>query len=144
VVDTEQIRNVSGYSLKKDSISDKIFTKHIKNIIKLHYSHYVSKFPYLETSKLNQIDLLKYEVGEKYEIHTNYGNQIQKTLTIILNLNENYEGGDFVFYNQNKKEMKRIKCKTATCIMFPNNFLYPYKIEPITKGTMYSIITWLI
>jgi hypothetical protein len=142
--DTEHQRNVFGHSLKKDSISDKIFFKHIDRIIKQHYSHYKFKFPYIETSNLNQIDLLKYEVGGKYEIHIDHGNLVQRTLTFILNLNEDYEGGDFVFYNQNNTEMKRVKCKTATCIMFPSNFQYPHRIEPITKGARYSIVAWLI
>jgi predicted 2-oxoglutarate/Fe(II)-dependent dioxygenase YbiX len=142
--DTEQIRNVFGHTIKENSISDKIFFKHIDKIIKQHYSHYKFKFSYLETNNLNQIDLLKYEVGGKYEIHTDHCHQAQRTLTFILNLNEDYDGGDFVFYNQNNTEMKRVKCKTATCIMFPSNFQYPHRIEPITKGTRYSIVAWLI
>jgi predicted 2-oxoglutarate/Fe(II)-dependent dioxygenase YbiX len=142
--DTEKTRNVFGNSLTKDSVSDKIFFKHIDKIIQQHYSHYRLKFPYLKTSNLNQIDLLKYEVGGKYEIHTDHSHQGQRTLTFILNLNEDYEGGDFVFYNQDNTEMKRVKCKTATCIMFPSNFQYPHRIEPITKGTRYSIVAWLI
>ena len=140
----EQIRNVFGHTLKKDSISDKIFFKHIDRIIKQHYSHYKFKFPYLNTNNLNQIDLLKYEVGGKYEVHIDHDYLGQRTLTFILNLNEDYDGGDFVFYNQDNTEMKRVKCKTATCIMFPSNFQYPHRIEPITKGTRYSIVAWLI
>ena len=142
--DTEKNRNVFGHSLTKDNISDKIFFKHIDRIIKQHYSHYKFKFSYLETNNLNQIDLLKYEEGGKYEIHTDHGYTVQRTLTFILNLNEDYEGGDFVFYNPDNTEMKRVKCKTATCIMFPSNFQYPHRIEPITKGTRYSIVAWLI
>ena len=142
--DTEKTRNVFGHSLTKDIISDKIFFKHIDGIIKQHYFHYKIKFPYIETSNLNQIDLLKYEGGGKYEIHTDHCHQAQRTLTFILNLNEDYEGGDFVFYNQDNTEMKRIKCKASTCIMFPSNFQYPHRIEPITKGTRYSIVAWLI
>jgi hypothetical protein len=142
--DKEQIRNVFGYTLQKKYIFDKIFFKHIDKIIKKHYSYYKFKFPYLATSKLQQIDLLKYEIGGKYEIHTDHYNEEQRTLTFILNLNEDYEGGDFIFYNQNNTEMKRVKCKTATCIMFPSNFQYPHRIEPITKGIRYSIVAWLI
>jgi predicted 2-oxoglutarate/Fe(II)-dependent dioxygenase YbiX len=142
--DTEHIRNVFGHTINKNSISDKIFFKHINKIIQQHYSHYKFKFPYLQTSNLNQVDLLKYEVGGKYEIHTDHYYQAQRTLTFILNLNEDYEGGDFVFYNQDNTEMKRVKCKTATCIMFPSNFQYPHRIEPITKGTRYSIVAWII
>jgi predicted 2-oxoglutarate/Fe(II)-dependent dioxygenase YbiX len=142
--DTEKLEMYLDIRIKKDSISDKIFFKHIDKIIQQHYSHYKFKFPYLQTSNLNQVDLLKYEVGGKYEIHTDHGYQAQRTLTFILNLNEDYEGGDFVFYNQDNTEMKRVKCKTATCIMFPSNFQYPHRIEPITKGTRYSIVAWLI
>jgi predicted 2-oxoglutarate/Fe(II)-dependent dioxygenase YbiX len=142
--DQEHVRKVFGYTIQKKSISDKIFFKHIEKIIKQHYSHYAFKFSYLQTSNLNQIDLLKYEIGGKYEIHTDHFEQAQRTLTFILNLNEDYEGGDFVFYNQDNTEMKRVSCKTATCIMFPSNFQYPHRIEPITKGTRYSIVAWLI
>jgi uncharacterized protein YifN (PemK superfamily) len=35
--DTEYIRNVFGHTLKKNSISDKIFFKHIDRIIQQHY-----------------------------------------------------------------------------------------------------------
>lgn len=140
----EDIRNVFGHSLNKNSISDKIFFKHIDRIIKQHYSHYKFKFPYITASNLNQIDLLKYEIAGKYEIHCDHIYQTQRTLTFILNLNDDYEGGDFVFYNQDNTEMKRVKCKTGTCIMFPSNFQYPHRIEPITKGIRYSIVAWLI
>jgi len=141
--DTEHTRNVFGHTIQENSVSDKIFFKHIDKVIYQHYSHYKFKFPYLETSKLQQIDLLKYEVGGKYEIHTDHFEQGQRTLTFILNLNEDYEGGDFVFYNQDNTEMKRVNCKTATCLMFPSNFQYPHRIEPITKGNRYSIVAWL-
>jgi predicted 2-oxoglutarate/Fe(II)-dependent dioxygenase YbiX len=67
-----------------------------------------------------------------------------KKLETFSGLNEDYEGGDLVFYNQDNTEMKRVKCKTTTCIMFPSNFQYPHRIEPITKGTRYSIVAWLI
>lgn len=142
--DTEHTRVVFGHTIQRDNISDKIFFKHIDKIINQHYSHYKFKFPYLQTNSLKQIDLLKYEIGGKYDIHIDHCDQIQRTLTFILNLNEEYEGGDFIFYNQDNTEMKRVKCKTATCIMFPSNFQYPHRIEPITKGTRYSIVAWLI
>ena len=142
--DTEHIRNVFGHSLQNDNVSDKIFFKHIDKIISQHYSHYKIRFPYLVTSRLKQIDLLKYQKNGKYDIHTDHFFGGQRTLTFILNLNEDYEGGDFIFYNQDNSEMKRVKCKTATCIMFPSNFQYPHRIEPITKGTRYSIVAWLI
>ena len=28
-------------------------------------------------------------------------------------------------------------------IVFPSNFMYPHKVEPVTKGTRYSYISWI-
>lgn len=141
---SKEYRNVWGHTIKNDGLLDKIFFKHIDKIIQQHYSHYKIKFPYLKTSKLQQIDLLKYEKSGQYDIHIDHYAEGQRTLTFILNLNEDYEGGDFIFYNQDNTEMKRVKCTTATCIMFPSSFQYPHRIEPIIKGTRYSIVAWLI
>jgi len=140
----EDIRNVQGYTLGQNLISDQVHFKHIQSEITHVYSHYKFKFPQISTSYLTQIDLLKYSPGGKYEMHTDYF-PTQRTLTVILNLNDEYEGGDFIFYQQNgKEEMKRIKCKTGTIIFFPSNFLFPHKVEAITKGIRYSVVSWLI
>ena len=65
-------------------------------------------------------------------------------MSVIINLNEDYEGGDLIFGNQFlNNEMKRIKLKKGSIVFFPSNFLYPHKIEPITKGKRYSIVAWL-
>jgi len=59
-------------------------------------------------------------------------------------LNDDYEGGDLVFaYQYLNKEMKRVSLKKGSICFFPSNFLYPHMIEPITKGTRYSIVAWL-
>tara|TARA_R110000744_G_scaffold129705_1_gene237168 strand:+ start:2057 stop:2605 length:549 start_codon:yes stop_codon:yes gene_type:complete len=140
-----EIRNVLGYSLRKDRISDKVYFRHIQDFITIQYSHYMAKFPAIDTSNINQIDLLKYEPGGKYEPHLDHSFKTQRTLSCIINLNEGYDGGDFIFYKQNfKDEIKRIKCKKGTIIFFPSNFLYPHKVDSITKGTRYSIVSWLI
>ena len=139
----EKIRNVIGYSLTKEKISDKVYFRHINNIMNYCYVFYKAKFPLLKTEYLNQIDLLKYEVGGKYEKHVDHFFNSYRTLSFILNLNEEYEGGDFVFYDQKGNEIKKIKCKTGTVIFFPSNFLYPHCVEPITKGIRYSIVGWI-
>jgi predicted 2-oxoglutarate/Fe(II)-dependent dioxygenase YbiX len=139
------VRNVSGYTLTNQTISDKVYFKHIQNIITRNYVFFKIKCPQINTKKLQQSDLLKYEINGKYEIHTDHDFLAPRTLTCIINLNEDYEGGDFVFYHQNgRDEMKRVKCEKGTIIFFPSTFLYPHKVEPITKGVRYSIVSWLI
>jgi hypothetical protein len=58
-------------------------------------------------------------------------------LSMIGVLNEDYEGGDLVFFDDYK-----IKTKTGDLIIFPSCFLYPHAIEEITKGTRYSFVSW--
>jgi len=97
----------------------------------------------MESNTINQIDLLKYTPGGQYKIHTDHFSDTPRHLSIIINLNNNYKGGDLIFLNQKEKEIKRLKLGKGSMVFFPSNFLYPHSIEPITKGTRYSIIAWL-
>jgi len=132
-------RNVLGCGVdpKKD-----VFDK-IKKEIERLYVYYQIKFPFTESTKINQIDLLKYEVGGKYEYHVDNYTDYSRTVSVIINLNEEYKGGDLIFTDQNKFEIKRCKLQTGSIVFFPSNFMYPHGIEPITEGTRYSIVAWL-
>jgi predicted 2-oxoglutarate/Fe(II)-dependent dioxygenase YbiX len=55
-------------------------------------------------------------------------------------LNDNYEGGEFSFFDGQIK----IKLPKGAALLFPSNFMYPHQILPVTNGTRYSIITWFI
>ena len=140
----KNIRNVKGYLLnyKKSKIED-FYWNYIKQEIERLYTFYKTKFPKMMSSKINQIDLLKYSVGGKYEIHTDHYTTTARHLSIIMNLNDEYEGGDLVFTDQKEKEIKRLKLGKGSIVFFPSNFMYPHGIQPITKGTRYSIVSWL-
>jgi predicted 2-oxoglutarate/Fe(II)-dependent dioxygenase YbiX len=97
----------------------------------------------MSSHKINQIDLLKYSTGGKYEIHTDHFTTVARHLSIIINLNDDYEGGDLIFTDQKENEIKKIKLQKGSIVFFPSNFMYPHSIKPITKGTRYSIVAWL-
>jgi predicted 2-oxoglutarate/Fe(II)-dependent dioxygenase YbiX len=138
------IRNVKGYYLNFDTPTNIFYWNYIKKEIERLYSFYKAKFPKMATSKINQIDLLKYSKGGKYEIHTDHSmTKSTRHLSVIINLNDNYEGGDLIFTNQKEKEIKRLKLGKGSIVFFPSNFMYPHGIQPITKGTRYSIVAWL-
>ena len=139
----QNIRDVKGHHLNFDTPTNLFYWNYIKEEIQRLYLHYKIKFPKMSSYKINQIDLLKYEPGNKYEIHTDHYTDAPRHLSIILNLNQDYEGGDLVFTDQKENEVKRLKLKERTIVFFPSNFMYPHTIEPITKGTRYSIVAWL-
>jgi len=139
----KDIRNVQGYSLNFDTPTNMFYWNYIKKEIERLYVFYKVKFPKMNSDKINQIDLLKYSEGGKYEIHTDHFTNAPRHLSVIINLNDEYEGGDLVFTNQKDLEIKRLKLNKGSIVFFPSNFMYPHSIEPITNGTRYSIVAWL-
>jgi len=139
----KNIRNVKGYSLNDHTTTNKFYWNFIKTEIERLYIYYKAKFPIMKSNIINQIDLLKYEIGGKYNFHTDHFSTTARHLSVIMNLNDNYEGGDLIFADQKEKEIKRLKLTKGSIVFFPSNFMYPHGIEPITKGTRYSIVSWL-
>jgi|TARA_E500000318_G_scaffold41135_1_gene39252 predicted 2-oxoglutarate/Fe(II)-dependent dioxygenase YbiX len=137
------LRNVYGYPLNSNTPTNMFYWNYIKQEIEKLYTYYKIKFPLMASSKIKQIDLLKYSLGGKYEIHIDHGTNATRHLSIIMNLNNDYQGGDLIFTDQKHKEIKRLKLGKGSIVFFPSNFMYPHSIQPITKGTRYSIVAWL-
>ena len=125
-------------------ITQTILTKLVEAEISKYFYVHKAKFPYCRPQKGHEMQILKYEVGGKYNVHTDAFHRHPREVSVILNLNEGYEGGDFEFYHPNGKEvLQTVKQEKGTLIYFPSNFMYPHSVTPITKGTRYSVITWL-
>ena len=60
------------------------------------------------------------------------------TLSIIGILNDDYEGGELIMF-----EDKKIHTKAGDLLIFPSNFLYPHEITPVSKGVRYSYVSWV-
>jgi hypothetical protein len=85
-------------------------------------------------------DLLRYHEGQFYIQHTDSFKTQPRSVSCSFALNDDYEGGEFAFWDREKK----VILKKGSVIMFPSNFMYPHEIMPVTKGTRYSIVTWFI
>ena len=59
-------------------------------------------------------------------------------LSIVGSLNNNYEGGEFIMFDK-----KEYKIKAGQVLIFPSSFMFPHKVEPVTKGTRYTYISWV-
>jgi hypothetical protein len=85
----------------------------------------------------DNVRILRYQEGESIEDHSDVGDFIRGSCT--LNLNEDYEGGEFRFFDGRKKEV----FKTGDAIIFPAEPIWIHGTEPITKGVRYSINCFL-
>jgi predicted 2-oxoglutarate/Fe(II)-dependent dioxygenase YbiX len=59
-------------------------------------------------------------------------------LSIVGVLNEDYEGGEFIMWQDTKIELG-----TGDILIFPSNFLYPHQVTEVTKGTRNTFVTWV-
>tara|TARA_R100000664_G_C2707854_1_gene105752 strand:- start:116 stop:661 length:546 start_codon:yes stop_codon:yes gene_type:complete len=132
-------RDVFGYQIRPNTDLFKLILSEIERL----YIFYKGKFPFMQSVKLSQIDLLKYEEGGKFTTHIDHNTLLPRSLSIIINLNEDYEGGALVFTDQKKNIIKKLNLNKGSIVFFPSNFLYPHGIEPVTKGKRYSIVSWL-
>jgi hypothetical protein len=88
-------------------------------------------------SKTSNIRILRYEKGQCIKDHCDVGDRIRASCT--LNLNEDYEGGEFRFFNGQIKH----SFKTGDAMIFPAEPIWDHGTEPITKGVRYSINCFL-
>ena len=83
------------------------------------------------------IRILKYEKGSFIKDHSDVADNIRASCT--LNLNEDYEGGEFRFFDGQIKET----FKTGDAMIFPAEPIWIHGTAPVTKGTRYSITCFL-
>ena len=95
-------------------------------------------FPNAMIEQDSGYELLRYNDGQFYIQHTDSFLKNPRSVSCSFALNDDYEGGEFAFWNREKK----VVLKKGSVLMFPSNFMYPHEVLPVTKGTRYSIITW--
>ena len=107
--------------------------------------HYKKKFE-LNIDRISQLDILKYESNSYsagYTFHTDFGfNCSERHLSISICLNNEYEGGEFVFNLSNGEHIAPQNIGDA--VIFPSNFMFPHQVNKVTKGTRYALIGWVI
>lgn len=108
--------------------------------IGLNVNHEIWKY---DITHSNQSEFLMYDVNGKYETHvdTFHENSTEtRKLTVLVFLNDDFEGGKF--YIQNSHEKIYPEQKKGSVLIFPS--FMPHGVEPITKGVRYSIVTWMV
>lgn len=97
-----------------------------------------------DVTHANQCDFLRYHGdGGHYHAHVDTfmdRDQPCRKLSILCFLNDDFEGGRFFLQTGDKKDYP--PQKAGTVLVFPSFMLHG--VEPVTKGTRCSMITWLV
>jgi len=75
----------------------------------------------------------------EYQEHVDHADLYPRVLTCSFILNDNYDGGDFVFFGGKYK----VPPKAGSAVVFPSNFCFPHAVTPVTKGDRHAVITWI-
>ena len=63
---------------------------------------------------------------------------IDRDISMVLYLNDDYEGGDITFPNQAIK----ISPQAGMLIAFPSSHHFLHGVHPVVKGTRYAVVNW--
>lgn len=88
--------------------------------------------------------LNKYSVGTFMRphvdhIHTIFDGKLKgiPTLSIVGVLNDDFEGGEFVFWNH-----FQVRLKKGDILVFPSNFMYQHQVLEVLEGERISFVSW--
>lgn len=142
----KEIRSVLVRGLEEEQIGLSVANRIIFNELKMIVSSIEEKY-FKHTggyyfSSQNYFQFLYYNAGMKghYDFHTDHSLKSPRVLTILIGINQakEYSGGKL--YVQNDKEGVKLDMGDVVC--FPSNFMYPHKVEPVTKGERKVLVAW--
>jgi predicted 2-oxoglutarate/Fe(II)-dependent dioxygenase YbiX len=123
--------------------SDNQTMKDIHN--QMYFLLLASTLPYTERYEIGEFmyhepyQALKYRPGEFYKAHYDGGTESGRSISAVIYLNDDYEGGEIEFPNFKIK----LKPEKGMLILFPSNYAYRHIAHPVLSGTKYSLVTWI-
>jgi hypothetical protein len=98
-----------------------------------HYeSLYNFKMDYMEA-----INFVRYNPGQHFAVHADHGFSYTCTLSSVMYLNDDYEGGElwFPYLNIN------FKPQAGDIVLFPSTYIYAHSSLKVKSGVKYSAVT---
>jgi predicted 2-oxoglutarate/Fe(II)-dependent dioxygenase YbiX len=139
-------RDVKNYSL---SINKSLTEAHWLNYIcscleKISLKYFTERNINYRLRKIEVLNLLKYPEKGFYKKHHDSGDT-HRELSAVVFLNNDYEGGHLQFFNPKTEEIiLDIKPEVGKIVLWPSNFMFPHQATTVTKGTRFSLVSWMI
>ena len=137
------------YTYPLTNLSNMMSDVHWANLLRSTFKAFINKYVSdlgihnIQLKELDYPQVLKYTAGGFYDWHIDDAVIFPRTLSIILLLNNDYEGGNLGFKNVDGSEEFFLDVKPARLIIWPSNFMFPHTVKPVTKGLRYSIVSWV-
>ena len=124
------------------SISESHWASLISFFCKKIYRDYANMLNLKDCDNISELSFLKYEKGNHYQkFHVDQGRE-NRSFSLVYWVNDNYKGGAFSFKNPTNQVEIKIDKQENRAVVFPSNFLYPHRVNPVEEGTRYSVVSW--
>jgi Rps23 Pro-64 3,4-dihydroxylase Tpa1-like proline 4-hydroxylase len=91
----------------------------------------------IDITHYEPLNFVKYRHPNNYfKLHVDHGPEHFRTVSAVLYLNDDYEGGELVFP---RLDNLVIKPKFGDIVVFPSNYPYVHESKNILSGTKYSV-----
>jgi predicted 2-oxoglutarate/Fe(II)-dependent dioxygenase YbiX len=88
-------------------------------------------------SSYEAFNFVKYEgAGTHFRIHADHGPTYVTTISAVIYLNDNYEGGELWF----PRFDLTLKPKQGDIAIFPSTFIYEHASKEMIDGTKYAVV----
>ena len=104
----------------------------------------------LDWEPVKQVQFTEYNKGGYYDWHRDsldepFKDGKIKKLSVTINLNDDYEGGDMYFdneieYGKTNAIANKVGRPKGSINVFPSHIWH--KVDKVTKGTRYSLVVW--
>jgi hypothetical protein len=140
---TDHARNCYDLKYKRDHvgkyIEDSEVLKNCYDLVNVSLDktlrHYESLWNFNIKYK-EAFNFVKYLPGEYFKIHADHGPYYTCTVSAVVYLNDDYEGGEIEF----PRHGVTLKPQAGDIILFPSNFVYEHASLNIKSGTKYSVV----
>lgn len=143
----DKIRNTFSWSMQNvgvKSLTEVHWTNFLYNVFNKSIEKYLKSLDINHCYSINDIQILKYNVGGHYKFHVDDAATVPRTFSCIYFLNEDYEGGELLFKFPGDYREYKINKRKNSVVVWPSNFLYPHSVTPVTKGERYSVVSWAL
>lgn len=86
---------------------------------------------------MEAINYVRYGENQHFQVHTDHGFSYTCTLSSVMYLNDEYDGGELWFPYLDLT----FKPEYGDIVLFPSTYIYAHAAKPVTSGVKYSAVT---
>ena len=138
------------YAISLSNLNNSFSNVHWFNLLQFYFDKNLKQYKFdanildYDYRNIFDIEILKYENTGFYTWHVDHFATVPRTMSCILLLNNDYEGGNLCFRNPDGSGEWEVEVKPNRMIIWPSIFLYPHTVKPVTKGKRYSVVAWAL